>query len=264
MSRVDLDLKLSAAVALLAMLFATTVDTAAVRTLPALFLLLFVPGYALSVVLFPARKDVLERSLLAVGLSLCVDVLGGLLLDRLGIGLTARSWSVGLALFTLASCAAARRRRAAAGTASPDVKAPAAVRLGGRGSLVTAAMIVGSIAAVAGALVVARLPAGSAHVDGYSALWIKPVNRAAGTFSVGVRSQELRTMRFKLVALSLAGPRLVFRKDLTLKPGQEWTVAGRVGLPRRGATQVRVSLYRAGHPRAPYRQVYATFGSTAP
>jgi hypothetical protein len=266
MSRADLDLKASAAVALVAVLVATTIDTAVVRTVPSLLLLLFVPGYVLSVVLFPARRDLLERSLLAVGLSLCVDVLGALLLDRLGVGLTARSWSIGLALFTLAACFAAHRRRATVPATAPEDGGPtrAAAVFRGRRSLVTAAMLVGSLAAVVAALVVARLPAGSAHVEGYSALWIRPVDQSAGTFSVGVLSQELRTMRFRVVALSLAGPKVVFRRDLTLRPGQEWTARARVVIPRGGATQVRVSLYKAVRLKTAYRQVYATFGSAAP
>ena len=84
MSPADRDLKLMAAVACLAVLTAFTVDTPVVRTLPALLMLLVVPGYALSVALLPAPRDVFERCLIALGLSLCVDVLGGLLIDRTG------------------------------------------------------------------------------------------------------------------------------------------------------------------------------------
>jgi uncharacterized membrane protein len=260
MSRADLDLKAAAGLALVAVVTSTTVDTSIVRTLPAVLLFLLVPGYVLSVVLFPEPRELLERVLVAVGLSLCIDVLGGLLLDRLGVGLTSRSWSSGLAVFTLAACGAAHRRRTAlAGPsgAAADRSREARIR---RPSLAATAMVVGSVAAVVAALLIARLPAGSAHIEGYTALWIKPTDSAAGTFSVGVRSDELRTTRFRLIAISLSGPRLVLRRNLTLTPGQQWQSNGSVRIPPSGSTEVRISLYKLDNVRVAYRQVYATFG----
>ena len=262
MSRADLDLKAAAGVALLAVLTSTAIDTTIVRTLPAVMLLLFVPGYVLSVVLFPELREVLERILVAVGLSLCVDVLGGLLLDRLGFGLTSRSWSIALALFTLGACLAAYRRRTS--LTAPTERTRWQRLESRRPSLATAAMVVGSVVAVVAALLIARLPASSAHIEGYTALWIKPRNAAVGTFSVGVRSDELHRTRFRLIGISLSGPKIVLRKDLTLAPGQQWQASGSVRIPSGGATEVRISLYKAGRPRVAYRQVYATFGRSRP
>ena len=263
MSRADLDLKISAGIAFIAVLVATTVETSIVRALPCALLVLVVPGYVLSVALLPDRRDVFERSLLALGLSICVAVFTGLLVDRLGTGLTSRSLSIALALFTLGACILARRRRAgsAAAVSVPAGRGP----WSGRRILVTSAMVVASLAAVIAAVLVARLPSSSAHIEGSTSLWIKPQQVEAGTFVVGVRSNELRRTTYRLVARSVVSPRILINATVTLAPGRQWQAAGRVSIPRNGTTQqVRVSLYKAIRPRVAYRHVFASFGTFIP
>jgi hypothetical protein len=267
MSRADLDLKAAAAIAIVALLAATTIDTPVVRALPSVLLVLVLPGYVLSVALLPDKRDVFERCLLAFGLSLCVGVLGGLLIDRMGVGLTSRSWSVGLAVFTLVTCVVARERRlVVAGSALvPPARESRHMPRPGRRTLVTAAMITGSLAAVVGAVLVARLPASSAHINGYTALWIKPLSSAAGTFTVGVRSNERHTTSFRLVASSATSHKILIRRDLTLAPGRQWEGHGRVLIPRDGTEEeVAVALYRRDHPAVAYRHVHALFGGIGP
>jgi len=267
MSRADLDLKVAAAIALVAWIVATTTDSVVLRAVPCALLVLFVPGYVLSVALLPARRDIFERCLLGFGLSLCVDVLGGLVLDRLGVGLTARSWSTGLALFTFAACLVARHRRRTmtdapiTTTAGPDHREAR----NGRRILLASAMVAGSLAAVVGAIVVARSPANSAHIEGSTSLWINPVDVATGRFVVGVRSDELRPTSYRVVATSRIGSTPLIDKTLTLAPGRQWRASGKVVVPRPGVTeQVQVVLYRTSRPRVVYRHVNATFGATGP
>jgi hypothetical protein len=264
-SRADLDLKLVALAALEGLVVATAVDQTAARVVPAILLALVAPGYALSVALLPESRDGFERCLLALGLSLCVIVLGGLILDLTPWGLTSRSWGISLAAFTLAACALAKRRRSAvAPAATPDEKSQESSPPAPRRRVPTKASIgVAAVAAmVLGAVLIARLPSSSAHVRGFTALWAVPVSETNSSFSIGIRSDELRTTSYRVVAR--AGPSVVFRRHVTLRPGGQWLAEGRFAgaLPAGTGKELRVSLYKDDRPTVVYRRVYLTFGGT--
>lgn len=269
MSRADLDLKLAALAAVEGLIVATAVHQTAARVVPAILLALVAPGYALSVAVLPEKRDVFERSLLALGLSLCVVVIGGLVLDLTPFGLTSRSWGVSLAVFTLAACALARRRRSAAASEPPAAVSEPDADGGSEDSRPSAAHrptltatslgVAAVVAIVAGAVLVARLPTSSAHVHGFTVLWAVPVKQSNSSFSIGIRSDELATTSYSLVAR--AGGRVMFRRSMTLQPGQEWHASGRFKrLPPVGSVnELQVSLYRAQAPGVVYRRVYVTF-----
>jgi uncharacterized membrane protein len=260
MSRADLDLKVTAAIALLAIATAAADAPAAVRAVPAILLVLVLPGYVLSLALLPARRDPFERLLLSFGLSLCVAVLGGLILDRTGVGLTSRSWSVALAVFVIAAAVVAGHRRGKTGDkepSSPGVAPPVRHRRDRR--LGVAVVGVAAVALAVGALVIARQPSSSAHIVGSTSLWIKPQNPAAGTFSVGVRSDETRRTRYRLLVVVDETHRVLIRANVILTPGEQRTVRGAVPVPPGTLRTVRASLFRAGKPLVAYRQVYASF-----
>jgi hypothetical protein len=259
MSRADLDLKVAAAVSVLAIVVAAADAPAAVRAVPATLLVLVLPGYVLSIALLPAQRDPFERLLLAIGLSVCVAVLGGVLIDRLGTGLTSRSWSVALGVFTIAACIVAARRRAATVDEPPPTITPQPVKRNGRRPVVLTAIGVAAVAIVAGALVIARLPSSSAHVLGSTALWIKPVDVSAGTFSVGVRNDEVGQTTYRVLAAVDETHRVLIRTELTLSPGEQRTFHSDVPVPSGTLRTVRVSLFKPAGPLVPYRQVYATF-----
>ena len=75
---------------------------------------LFIPGYALIAVLFPAAKDIdgIERIALAFGLSIAVAPLIGLALNYTPWGIRLDPIVTSLAIFTLCMCLAAQYRRA--------------------------------------------------------------------------------------------------------------------------------------------------------
>jgi Protein of unknown function (DUF1616) len=266
-SRADLDLKLAAGLALLAALLSTAVDTSAVRAIPAILLVLVLPGYALSVAVFPQPRETFQRCLLALGLSLCVDVLGALILDRTRVGLTSPSWSIGLAGFTLTACAVAKHRRAAGAPPSVPVakSRDATAKSRGPKGLASAGLAAAALAMIVAAALIAGLPSSAAHVRGFSTLWILAVKPSKGRFSVGIRSEELRKTSYRLLATETAGQRVVFRRRVTLAPGRQWVMSGTVAVPRTGIPQqVRVSLYKADRPGVVYRKVYMTFETTGP
>jgi uncharacterized membrane protein len=266
MSRANLDLKLAALAAVEGLVVATAVDQTAARVVPAILLALVAPGYALSVALLPQVRDRFERLLLALGLSVCVIVIGGLILDLTPWGLTSLSWGISLAAFTLAACALAQRRRSAAvparaGDATPREFLSRAAR---RRALTVSSIGAAAVAAmVVAAVLIARQPSSSAHVDGFTALWAVPVKQSDASFSIGIRSDEVRTTSYRLIAR--AGQKVVLRRNLTLRPREEWLAKGRfVGAAPIGAVrELQVLLYRDDRPTVVYRRVGFTFTQTS-
>lgn len=267
MRRADLDLKLLALVAGAGLVAGLAIDQPGVRVVPAALLVLVAPGYALSLVLFPWPRDPAERWLLAIGLSLAIAVVSGLGLYLVRIPLDSRSWSIALALLTLVLTAVARRRRVdrrreARPTEPSTPPDPAVARsrlgLGLAGAAVLALLVA--------AVLIARQPAGSAHVRGYSVLWALPGKTTGSSFrfTVGVRSAELRTQSYRLVGA--VGGRVVYARQITLRPGTAWTGSGELRQPQAGlgfVEPVRLRLYRAGHLGVPYRHVFVSPGGVA-
>jgi len=85
------------------------------RTVLGLLLVLFLPGYALTGALFPAKKDLegIERALISFGLSISIVPLMGLGMNYTDWGIREVPVLTGLSVFTLLMCGAAyyRRRR---------------------------------------------------------------------------------------------------------------------------------------------------------
>src|SRR5919205_467104 len=83
----------SAAAILLLMLFLRVIDPSVLRPLLAVPLVLFLPGFALTVILFEReRLGIPERLMLSVGLSVALTALVGLLLNWTRLGL----WTMSL------------------------------------------------------------------------------------------------------------------------------------------------------------------------
>lgn len=111
----SLDLLIVAALVVLTDIFVLVppLSGSFLRTVLGLLLVLFLPGYALTAALLPAKKDLegIERALLSLGLSIAITPL-------MGFGMNYTSWGIreipvlaGLSAFTLLSCGAAYFRR---------------------------------------------------------------------------------------------------------------------------------------------------------
>ena len=83
------------------------------RTFLGLLLVLFLPGYALTGALFPAKKDLegIERALLSLGLSISIVPLMGLGMNYTDWGIREVPILTGLSIFTLLMCGVAYYRR---------------------------------------------------------------------------------------------------------------------------------------------------------
>jgi uncharacterized membrane protein len=185
------------------------------RTPPAILLLLVLPGYAASTILFE-RVDPVIRLLLTVSLSIGVDVLAAIALDVTPWGLRVGSWAVVLGGLTLAAAAAGAVRR------DRTLAVPGRGRLRGRlrGSpafaIALALVILFDVVAL---VVFGRTPLRAKHVAGYTALWIQPTSTGTNTsVVVGVKSSELHTQQYRLEIV--AGGQTLVRR-LTLKPGEQ-------------------------------------------
>ena len=122
--RLPADLQVTAGAAVVCALV-LLVPVAPVRVTAGLPLVLVLPGYALTAALLPRRSlGRPELALCALGLSLAVAALGGLLLNVAG-HLSRPVWDILLTAVTIACCAIAGRRRTGDDTSG---QAPGAVR----------------------------------------------------------------------------------------------------------------------------------------
>ncbi len=238
-----------AASSVAAMLMLLVVSNTAIRVLLALPFMLALPGYAITVALFPRRAlGIPERTLFSIGLSLAVVALGGLILNWTPWGLQADSWAVLLCATTcLASVMALARRRREVALAA----APAGLGLTGLQSLLLGLAAVVAVAAIG----LARMPAPLQSAEGYTLLWMLPsADGNPNAVRLGVDSMELASTQFRL-EVKADSRTLREWPSLTLMPGEKWE--RRIELPAAeyGAGTIDAALYRLDDPRSVYRQV---------
>lgn len=83
------------------------------RTIFGLLLVLFLPGYALTAALLPAKKNLegIERALLSLGLSIAIAPLMGFVMNYTSLGIREIPVLTGLSAFTILTCGVAYYRR---------------------------------------------------------------------------------------------------------------------------------------------------------
>jgi hypothetical protein len=244
------DLLAAVSLATVSALVVAHTSIVAIRLVFVLPLLLFLPGYAITVATFGrTRLDGAQVILLSLALSLSTVSLGALVLYLLPWGLRSSSWSLLAASVVWAGCAIAALRRAGTGEQRRSVVFGLR-RIRAR----DVALLVGAAMIAAAAIAFARTPLPAADAQGYSSLWLLPRSpQRASTLEVGVRSEELSRTRFRLVVRS--GTRSVYSRRLGLAPGESWqqtirlTPSGNVR-----SSWVTAFLYRS-NARVPYRSV---------
>lgn len=242
-------------------------------------LTLAIPGYALSRALFiHGLLDRTERVALAIGLSLCIVILGGFVLNALPDGLSRNSWALYLTSVSLVACAIATVRRGAfallrhgqieAGSpAAPaqDVVAPQAGlaatgdRPSGRAAglpKVHVAMLGLAGVFVAGAFLVAQLGVAGQPRPGFTDLWLLPDSDGV---TVGIDNHEGAAASYRVV-LSVDGRDVHTWASAVVEDGGSWQA--HYALPAKPATHTDVdaALYRPAD-TTPYRQAHLTVGS---
>ena len=206
----------------------------AVRAILVAPLVLFLPGYAVTGAIFRRQAPRwVERTALALSLSLVTTGLISLLLYVMSFELTLRSWAISLALITV-TATIIRAARPTTPDRSTVASSGPALRLPPRPAQI--AMILLAICLIAAAVALARTPLPSPSAPGYTALWLTRDPRSAALI-VGVRSEEHQRAHY---VLRLRLPGRTTSRKLTLSPGQTWQET----LPP--ARRATASLKRAG------------------
>ncbi len=210
-----------------------------------ILMVLFIPGYVLTLAILP-ELDRATTLVLSLGLSVSMDILGGLILNSTPRGLHPVSWAAWLSTFSLLACVVAARRRslippaAAAQYASPRWNWRAVA-----GILLTAAMITTAI-------VIARTSAMSAGTP-VTELWAVP-RAAEGGYAaeIGIHNQETATIHYQLYA-EYRGTTMNRWTDIVLRPGDSWSTS--MPLLDRPQYPITFLLYTTSAPEKAYRIV---------
>lgn len=235
----DLVLVSALAVACAALAILLPSSWIAVRTPPALALVLVLPGYALASGGFdPGELRTVERVLLSLALSIACTILVALALDALTVRLTAGPWLGAIAALTVLAAAIGQTLGHARRLRAPRF-APRA------GTLILAAV---AVVLLCGAAVLGFTPLGApAGTAGTTALWLLP--RSSGAVEFGVISGQLHRSSY-FVEIHVAGSRAQRFGPITLRSGGCWSGSLATG---RGTPRVTATLFRVGAPGTPYR-----------
>lgn len=230
---------------LIGLLFVLEQNAFPLQALVALPLVLFLPGYAVTLALFPRNVlESAERLLFSVGLSIGLTILGGAVLNLLPGGLRENSWSLILVAITLTASAVALARK----------HEPLTTTLQWRGKVRLANILQYELAVLLlmGAVWIARQPAPTSRVTGYTSLWMVPEQARSLTFTIGINSAETETTKYRL-ELQLSGKVFEEWDNLELAPGQVWSSS--FDLSALGRQPVAALLYRTDQPNVIYRKV---------
>jgi hypothetical protein len=216
-------------------------------------LLFMCPGLAVALALFPrGRFDGAALLAWTLVFGIGIAVLGGIFLDRVGVGLSPWSWIGLIATITaLFGIWAMRRER-------PTLRAS---RLWiGESPLATVrrfgpevAMFCVAILALSIALTIARLGAQQHPHLGYSQLWmVSSVSDGEEHVRLTVKNGEGTRLSYRLV-LAAGGSVIAEWTSIALGANESWT--GTVPVPT-GPAELTGTLYRLDRPGEPYRRVW--------
>lgn len=208
---------------------------------------LMLPGYLLTLALFGRSMERVERLAASIGLSLCLLVLGGLVLNVLPFGLTQTSWL----LFIVAVSGCLGLVVTALGKwERVTFHLPA----GDRGTFVRASIVLVSAVLIVTALVFDILGAQGEPATDFTQLWLVP-SHGNSAVTVGILNEEHAATAYRL-RLYVGHRTLRAWKSIRLPRARRWTST--ISLPAaviRAHVAVNASLFRLGVHGPPYRTV---------
>lgn len=221
-----------------------------VRIIGALPLVVFLPGYAITLACLPRRSlGRVERLLISLGLSVAITILLGLTLYYVGISLQTATWAIALAATTLVFCGIAWRRRHTVEGESSSVSL--SINLSLRDMVLLGLAVVVSGAAIG----IARLPSPPNNVSGYTLLWLVPTSDGdTGNYQLGITSQEFTAVAYHL-QVTIDGRVVWDWPELKLAPGETWKSPIVLQNDQLRAGSIAAVLYRLDDPNVIYRQV---------
>lgn len=219
----------------------------AVRVPLGLLLVLILPGFALTLALFPRPSlGALDRAALTLGLSLAVGALSGFLLNGIPGGITARSWALLLTgVIAIAGAVAIMRR---------GKNAAVPVSWGARAIPLRQGLLFG-VAAVIAITAITISYTGERHrpTPGFSQLWLLPAAGESPTVHIGIASHEPATTQYRL-QLGIDGQVVQEWPSLTLRPNGQWETMAVLPGSATDSGRVEAVLYRANQPSVVYRR----------
>ncbi len=218
---------------------------------------LFYPGYVLAEVLMPERaRNVPERLLFSVGLSVVVVVLGGLILNLLPDGLQSGTWALLLGGIIIAECAWVSRRRYRVISREDEQ----GVRWAATAWQLCFAVII--VLIVEGSLAFTIYGATNQPHPGFTQLWILPgtAGRSNDTVRFGIKSMEMATTSYNLTITE--NGKVIHQEDrITLNPDQAWESSITIPAPS-AKLPIKIFLYRTQDPNTAYRTVLLWVGGS--
>jgi uncharacterized membrane protein len=248
------DLLLTSAVALVTIIiaFAYWDGSAELNSLPrwfaplGLLMALVLPGYALTTALLPSM-DRPTLLLCSLGLSLSIDIVGGLVLHLTPWGMQPASWAVWLSGVIFSGCLIAtfkRRVKIVSTFAVEDIMPPLTPE-----TVLTFGLAVSIMAVAIGT---AWTSAQQADMS-FTQLWVLPVNKdETYSLQIGIRNEEKKAEHYDVYVES-NGRRLEEWQTIKLGPGEQWTV--QLALSNRPTHRIWILLYRLEEPNEAYRTV---------
>jgi uncharacterized membrane protein len=208
---------------------------------------LFLPGFVLTLILFPRRSlSIAERLLLSLGLSVAFTALSGLLLNLTPGGLQTRTlWIVLLVSIALEILVIFFARR----TWWTDAAAfPAGFNFNTRQWVLMALAALLAVMAIR----VARTPTPQQGLNGYTMLWIQTAD-TPNAVHVSVKSDEFDTTRYQVKYQFNGTVRegSIFK----LQPGETWERIVPIPTGVSAGNSLTVLLYRLDSPDTVYRRV---------
>lgn len=224
----------------------------------ALPLVLVLPGYTLTEALFHQRSlDASHRLVYSLGLSLVIDILSGLILNLLPIGLQEISWAMLLGLLTVAFSLLVAYLRFRRKVPMEETQQPK-FRFTIYGSILFGLAIIPAFLAILySAIGVAQQP----H-PGFTQLWtLSQVNVGKScAVRLGVRSFESTSVTY-LISMTMNGVEVATWPSFALASGGEWDRLVPLTPKTAGSVYVEVQLYRLDRPQTVYRKVDSTLNN---
>lgn len=223
----------------------------------ALPLVLVIPGYTLTEALFRKRSlNAFEHLVFSLGLSLAIDILSGLFLNVLPIGLQATSWVMLLGLLILVFSLLAVYFRRGVSMSGESRGRPLKFRLNiYQGILFGLAILITILSFVYSGIGVIGQP----H-PGFTQLWMLPEVQIGKSCAVrlGVRSFEATSVMYHLT-ITMNGDQVAIPSSVLLAPQEEWDRLVPIASRATDEIYVEVRLYRLDKPETVYREVHLTF-----
>lgn len=217
-------------------------------------LALVLPGYAVTAALSGRSFGLIERTLLTLGLSITLVIMGGLLLNLTPWGLQAGSWAVLLGSISLAACGIALLHRShenqtqTSQVINPASKGPQLSRWLNKTQFVMLGL---AAIVVVSAFAVARNSAEQQNVS-FTQLWMLPTAPNSDTVKVGLHNNERASIKYR-VALEVDGKAVQEWASIELASGQRWETTAQLPTDNKG--RVEAVVYRLDAPQTLYRRV---------